>query len=249
MVEISNSYASYDLLEEEHLRNISSVAIPSGNLTFDICHIFSINKNIAFEQIAIGYETEIDIYIHDQQQFLSVWKNQVNVISSSAPSILPHGISDQKNIYDLEVNVLMSRFNGIGFSGHDKYDECVKKLTVFKNHTIKDIIELKADGQYLGKLSYPMNMNNKIFNTLLADQKACKEATSKLEIQAIPQRTTKITKINKETGNSVLSLKMSDKLKFSSKKRPKVVLKISKVSKIVQVTSCQIMTHMMSIDC
>ena len=178
-LQISDFVRTIDLLADENVVNITGVALPSGNLTIDICHTFSVNRNIDLKQIILEYSAEVNIYIHYPNQFLSTWRDEKNMVSTSTPLVINNDNPTQTLLHDMNVDFLMEHFYGIETS-HRNYDDCVKDIRIDLNHTMKDFILKETKSQFWGKLSLNQDKNKMIYNTLSYADENCKDSQNYL---------------------------------------------------------------------
>ena len=239
-LEVTDSKRTIDLLSSNSsLVSIKSYALPSENFTIDFCYTLTPSGILEYDNIYITYLADINVYLHFPNQFLYVWKNKINMMTTTTPLNVKTNLRRSTiNIYNTNVNFMIEKHNLVK-EELEIYDECILHLQIDRNTTMGDIVGNKSLSTSKSVQLKFKEMSNEILEKIT--KSGCPDPKDYAIVTMMPTKLTKYTRINKlvtfvktfGTGLDIQNLKT----------KPMLKLNIPKFTKIVKVLMILLKNH------
>ena len=127
---MDNGTHEIDLISEDYENARYLTILPYNSVSVAICHTIDLSQHSTIHKIKLNYNTEVEIYVHKQGQFLYEWiKKDTKILSSSK-----NNVKEKKNQYSNEgialsntaINLNMEIISSLQELSSVTFDNCWK---------------------------------------------------------------------------------------------------------------------------
>lgn len=234
---IDNSKTRNLLMDKEFVsKNIKFFAIPSTNFTVDSCFTVHLPEHTNLQTISLSYLAEINAYFHYPGQFFYVWRDEMNIVTTSSKLIIKPG-NTQVVWYDLNVNFLIEKYYGLPELENMNYDDCALGLKFSQNVYVEDfIVPILNSSNLFGKISMNDSSMEVLYDILSYADTYCSDPVDTARIQMLPaaMRQKRNIRINRDIS---LDTTYTEDLGLEKlKSKPKLIINIPRFSKVIKVS-------------
>ena len=226
---INNGSHEVNLNLDDNATDIQFFIVPNDDISIGVCNIIDLTPYGMVKILDLHYSTEIEIYLHRNGQFYYEWPRKENMITGSSYKNVEVEYSGQAiQIYDFTAYVNIELKSTLVHES-ESFDDCVKAEVKGEFGTeMMSCLFSQSAGNNCHTIINSSSLNSM---KIILDETKCKTPKTVLNTQPKFSKAFSSKKIRKDA----ISKDVDIMIQHSSGDKPKVTLRFSGITKLIQV--------------
>ena len=194
---MDNGTDEIDLISADYANNKYTHILPYNNVSLAICHTFELSQYSTIHRINLVYNSEIEIYVHKNGQFLYEWnRKKTKILPSSKENVRSN--NNLVEIFDTAFMLNMEIISSLNRSiTTESFDDCLKAEV--QRHLGPEQIHCYFDVKFSNRCLSLMNSESlKKIATVLNNQSTCNSPETVMSIETSQSNYLEISSIKYE---------------------------------------------------
>ena len=194
---MDNGTHEIDLISADYANNKYTHILPHNNVSLAICHTFELSQYSTIHRINLVYNSEIEIYVHKNGQFLYEWnRKKTKILPLSKENVRSN--NNLVEIFDTAFTLNMEIISSLNRTfTTESFDDCLKAEV--QRHLGPEQIHCYFDVKFSNRCLSLMNSESlKKIATVLNNQSTCNSPETVMSIETSQSNYLEISSIKYE---------------------------------------------------